>query len=134
MLTRRAAIAGLAGSCVSVAAPAQPNGARVITAMAEASLAGSAQDPKLLGYDGIVPGPLLRGKQGEELRLRLANQLAHPTTVHWHGIRLPNAMDGVPNLTQAPVGPGVTPTTRRTLPPEVAAASRRFAEGVVSPQ
>jgi len=106
MLTRRAAIAGLAGSCVSVAAPAQPNGARVITAMAEASLAGSAQDPKLLGYDGIVPGPLLRGKQGEELRLRLANQLAHPTTVHWHGIRLPNAMDGVPNLTQAPVGPG----------------------------
>jgi FtsP/CotA-like multicopper oxidase with cupredoxin domain len=109
MLTRRAAIAGLAGSCVSVAASAQPgagNGARVMTAMAGASLAGGARAPKLLGYDGIVPGPVLRGKQAEELRLRLVNQLAHPTTVHWHGIRLPNPMDGVPSLTQAAVAPG----------------------------
>src|ERR1700732_4771053 len=109
MLTRRAAIAGLAGSCVSVAASAQPgagNGARVMTAMAGASLAGGARAPKLLGYDGIVPGPVLRGKQAEELRLRLGNQLAHPTTVHWHGIRLPNPMDGVPSLTQAAVAPG----------------------------
>jgi FtsP/CotA-like multicopper oxidase with cupredoxin domain len=57
-------------------------------------------------YDGSVPGPLLRARQGERLRVRLANDLPQATTVHWHGIRLPNAMDGVPHLTQRPVAPG----------------------------
>jgi len=111
MLTRRAAMAGLAGSCVPVAVCAQQGaggGVRAITAMAGASLASRAGAAEHLGYDGIVPGPLLRGKQGEELRLRLVNQLAQPTTVHWHGIGLPNPMDGVPNLTQAPTAPGET--------------------------
>src|SRR3954470_18982376 len=52
------------------------------------------------GYDGMVPGPALRVGRGEELRVRLVNDLATPTTVHWQGVRLPNAMDGVPALTQ----------------------------------
>jgi FtsP/CotA-like multicopper oxidase with cupredoxin domain len=77
-----------------------------MTAIAGATLAGGSRAPELLGYDGIVPGPLLRAKQGEELRLRLINQLAQPTTVHWHGIRLPNPMDGVPSLTQPAIAPG----------------------------
>jgi FtsP/CotA-like multicopper oxidase with cupredoxin domain len=50
-----------------------------------------------------VPGPELRFKQGERLRLAVENALTADTTVHWHGIRLPNAMDGVPHLTQAPI-------------------------------
>ena len=54
-------------------------------------------------YDGSVPGPELRFKQGERLRIELENRLPDPTTVHWHGVRLPNAMDGVPYLTQPPV-------------------------------
>ncbi len=58
------------------------------------------------GYNGQVPGPVLRYRQGQQLRLVLRNQLSEPTTIHWHGIRLPNAMDGVPHLTQPPVEPG----------------------------
>ena len=54
-------------------------------------------------YNGSVPGPELRFKQGERLRLEVENTLGVGTTVHWHGIRLPNAMDGVPQLTQAPI-------------------------------
>ncbi|CCQ74701.1 multicopper oxidase family protein [Magnetospira sp. QH-2] len=57
-------------------------------------------------YDGAVPGPVLRAKQGESLKATLENGLADPTTIHWHGLRTPNAMDGVPFLTQPPVLPG----------------------------
>ena len=57
-------------------------------------------------YGGNVPGPQLRVPQGDRVRVEVANQLGVPTTVHWHGVRLPNAMDGVPHLTQAPIEPG----------------------------
>jgi FtsP/CotA-like multicopper oxidase with cupredoxin domain len=57
-------------------------------------------------YDGSVPGPQLRVRQGERIRVHVTNQLREPTTVHWHGVRLPNAMDGVPHVTQAPIEPG----------------------------
>jgi FtsP/CotA-like multicopper oxidase with cupredoxin domain len=58
------------------------------------------------GYDGMVPGPELRFRQGERLRLEVHNALPVDTTVHWHGVRLPHAMDGVPHLTQAPIAAG----------------------------
>jgi FtsP/CotA-like multicopper oxidase with cupredoxin domain len=58
------------------------------------------------GYNGTVPGPEIRVRQGERLRVRVENALAEETTVHWHGLRVPNAMDGVPHLTQAPIGAG----------------------------
>src|SRR6188472_168743 len=61
-----------------------------------------------LGYDGVAPGPTLRVRRGDELRVRLVNDLAAPTSVHWHGVRLPNAMDGVPQLTQPAVAPGAS--------------------------
>ena len=64
--------------------------------------------PPLWGYNGTVPGPTLRVKRGDELRVRLVNELAEPTTIHWHGLRLPNAMDGVPQLTQPAVAPGAS--------------------------
>jgi FtsP/CotA-like multicopper oxidase with cupredoxin domain len=54
-------------------------------------------------YNGSVPGPELRFRQGARLKLEVENALGEDTTVHWHGIRLPNAMDGVPRLTQAPI-------------------------------
>ena len=54
-------------------------------------------------YDGRVPGPELRLKQGERLRVAVTNRLPEGTTVHWHGVRVPNAMDGVPHVTQAPI-------------------------------
>ena len=58
------------------------------------------------GYDGRVPGPELRTKQGEEFALDLVNELPQPTTVHWHGVRINNAMDGVAGLTQEAVPAG----------------------------
>ena len=57
-------------------------------------------------FNGAVPGPELRVRQGERLKVVVRNDLAEPTTVHWHGLRLPNAMDGVPQLTQQPTAPG----------------------------
>ncbi|MGR3316140.1 multicopper oxidase family protein [Roseovarius indicus] len=57
-------------------------------------------------YNGKVPGPEIRIRQGERLQVEVTNDLAEETTVHWHGIRLPNAMDGVPHLTQVPIAPG----------------------------
>ncbi|MEP3329514.1 multicopper oxidase family protein [Sedimentitalea sp.] len=56
--------------------------------------------------EGMVPGPEIRLMAGERVRYRLVNDLPQPTAVHWHGIRIENAMDGAAPLTQAPVPPG----------------------------
>ncbi|OIQ83162.1 copper resistance protein A precursor [mine drainage metagenome] len=56
-------------------------------------------------YNDTVPGPEIRVQAGDELRVRLINDLPAPTSVHWHGIDLRNDMDGVPGLTQAAVAP-----------------------------
>ncbi len=65
-------------------------------------------EPKtaIWGFDGRVPGPVVRARQGETVRVRLQNDLPQPTTIHWHGIRIDNAMDGVAGLTQQAVPPG----------------------------
>jgi FtsP/CotA-like multicopper oxidase with cupredoxin domain len=57
-------------------------------------------------YNGQVPGPILHATVGERIRVRFTNRLPIDTTVHWHGVRLPNAMDGAPGLTQPPIRPG----------------------------
>lgn len=59
-------------------------------------------------YNGQVPGPTLRVRLGETLRVRFTNKLPEETTIHWHGVRVPNAMDGVPGVTQPPIAPGET--------------------------
>ena len=58
------------------------------------------------GYDGSIPGPLLRIRQGDDLKIRLVNELAQPAAVHWHGVRVPNTMDGASDLTQSKVESG----------------------------
>ncbi len=57
-------------------------------------------------YNGQIPGPVLRAKADTILTVRLNNKLEEPTTIHWHGLRTDNAMDGVPGVTQDPVMPG----------------------------
>jgi FtsP/CotA-like multicopper oxidase with cupredoxin domain len=57
-------------------------------------------------YNGRVPGPEIRAREGERLRITLENRLPQPTTIHWHGLPVPNRMDGVPGVTQDPVAPG----------------------------
>ena len=57
-------------------------------------------------YGGDLPGPELRFRQGDRLSLHARNDLDTPTSIHWHGLRVPNAMDGVAHLTQPPIPPG----------------------------
>ncbi len=88
-----------------------PKGGRVReydleAAETETSLYDGAPRTRVWAYNGTVPGPTFRVKLGETLRVRFRNRLPQPTTVHWHGVRVPNAMDGVPYLTQPPVEPG----------------------------
>jgi suppressor of ftsI len=70
----------------------------------------------MFGFNGQYPGPLLHVPQRAEVVVDFANELDQPTTVHWHGIRLDNRFDGVPDLTQAPVPPGGRFTYRLTFP------------------
>ena len=57
-------------------------------------------------YNGQVPGPTFRVRVGDTVRVRFSNRLSQPTTIHWHGVRVPNGMDGVPGVTQPPITPG----------------------------
>ncbi len=57
-------------------------------------------------YNGTLPGPELRVREGDVVRVALINSLPEPTTIHWHGIPVPFGMDGVPGLTQPAVRPG----------------------------
>lgn len=57
-------------------------------------------------YNGSMPGPLIRAKVGDRLIVHVTNHLPANTTVHWHGVRVPNAMDGVPEHTQPAIASG----------------------------
>ncbi len=102
----------LAGSAAFAVAPLSLALARIrefelTAAPARVNLVGEKYPATdVWAFNGSVPGPVLRAKQGETLRIRYRNRLPEESTVHWHGIRLPNAMDGVPYLTQPPVPPG----------------------------
>ena len=60
------------------------------------------------GYNGSTPGPTIEAVEGDRVRFYVTNQLPEPTTVHWHGILLPNGMDGVSGATQKSIAPGET--------------------------
>lgn len=63
-----------------------------------------------------VPGPEIRLREGDTLRVVVRNGLPEPTTIHWHGLPIPNAMDGVPNVTQPAIKPNDTFTYQFTVP------------------
>jgi FtsP/CotA-like multicopper oxidase with cupredoxin domain len=99
------AIGGLAG--IRIGRATAPVEQQIVAAPRSFALRGDAEAVTAgWGYGDAFPPPTLRVKLGETLRVRLANRLSEHTTIHWHGIRLPNAMDGVPYLTQPPVEPG----------------------------
>ncbi|GBR51429.1 copper resistance system multicopper oxidase [Gluconobacter sphaericus] len=64
---------------------------------------------------GTVPGPILRWKQGDTVSINVTNTLNEPTSIHWHGIRTPSNMDGVPGLSFGGIAPGETFTYRFKL-------------------
>ena len=59
-------------------------------------------------YNGVVPGPTIEVAPGEHVQVVLKNELSESTSIHYHGIIVPNAVDGVPDITQAPIKPGET--------------------------
>jgi FtsP/CotA-like multicopper oxidase with cupredoxin domain len=67
------------------------------------------------GFNGQVPGPVIEARQGAPLEIKFTNNLSEPTLIHWHGLRIPAAMDGT-QATQQPVAPGETFTYRFTPP------------------
>ena len=122
-VSRRSVLLAGAGAALTMAAApwaVRADGVREIRLAAvpgQASLVGASHpQTKVLGYDGKVPGPTLHLRQGEPVRIVVENKLDQDTTVHWHGIRVPNAMDGVPGLTQPPIKPGESFTYEFTPP------------------
>ena len=110
--SRRALLRAAAAAALAPLSPSRPAAAQAATwtlraAPARLSLLGVPHpDTDVWCYNGSVPGPTLRVRQGERLEIAVVNDLAQGTTVHWHGIRLPNAMDGVPDVTQQPIAAG----------------------------
>ncbi|WP_424362937.1 multicopper oxidase family protein [Methylocystis parvus] len=112
---RRAFLSGVAASFISLPAGAtSPMGPRIVEARPGKATIGTGETD-ILGFDGVTPGPILRYKQGQELAVRLVNKLDLPASIHWHGLRGENAMDGVAPLTQAAVAPGAFFDYRRKL-------------------
>ncbi|ELC9522869.1 multicopper oxidase family protein [Vibrio alginolyticus] len=62
----------------------------------------------VLAFNGSIPAPTIRCRQGEKVIIRFTNKLSEPTTIHWHGLRIPIEMDGVPFLSHPPIMPGET--------------------------
>lgn len=114
MINRRTFLsASAAGIGLAAAAPiqlaAQGDSAfyDLVAGPATAPLLGDGGPASALwAYGGTSPGPVIRARQGERINIRLHNNLPQPTSTHWHGIRIENAMDGVPGLTQDVVPPG----------------------------
>jgi FtsP/CotA-like multicopper oxidase with cupredoxin domain len=140
-VSRRSFVAGAAAAAAGCGPPPSARAQTTFDGFRELRLRalGGGHEPRsptsLLGFDGAVPGPILRVKRGDELRVRLVNDLAEPSAVHWHGIRVSNAMDGVPALTQSPVAPGAR-FEYRFRPPDAgtfwyhAAGGRQLEQGL----
>ncbi|HEY2027538.1 MAG TPA: copper oxidase, partial [Gemmatimonadaceae bacterium] len=69
-----------------------------------------------MAYNDQVPGPQIRVREGDRVRVVLKNELSQSTAIHFHGLELPNAVDGVPFITQPPVKPGETHVYEFTVP------------------
>ena len=75
----------------------------------------SGRTTRAWGFNGTVPGPTIEARVGDVLEIRLTNKLSEPTAVHWHGLRVPAAMDGT-DMVQRPVNPSETFTYRFVVP------------------
>jgi FtsP/CotA-like multicopper oxidase with cupredoxin domain len=121
-LSRRRLLLAGAGAAVAAITPRiagalAPENVSIEPRPARAALRGSdGPQTDVLTYNGSVPSPVLRLKQGIPFRAVVTNKLDQDTTIHWHGIRLPNAMDGVPGLTQKPIRPDESFTYEFTPP------------------
>jgi FtsP/CotA-like multicopper oxidase with cupredoxin domain len=99
-------------------APRIEKGVKVYEVTAEKIMWETAPGQKVeaWAYNKQVPGPQIRVREGDRVRLILHNQLEESTAIHFHGLELPNAVDGVPFITQPPVKPGESYTYEFTVP------------------
>ncbi len=119
-------VASVAGA--AIAAPTNPGPAQVSLGDGPAGVSGSRfTDPDVVvnltadviqwevldgefvevwAYNGQYPGPEIRVKEGDKVRINLTNNLPEATTIHWHGLEVPNDQDGVPGITQPDIPPG----------------------------
>lgn len=114
-LTALATVAGCASRAPRAAAAplvqkpaAKPDVVLTLTARAVEWELAPDKVIKAWSYNGRVPGETIRVREGDQVQVVLQNDLPEPTTVHWHGVDVPNAMDGVPDLTQPAIPPGDT--------------------------
>jgi FtsP/CotA-like multicopper oxidase with cupredoxin domain len=111
-LSRRSFLAASCGAAIAAMFPARADAGasyHLVASSARARLVGGPYpETAVWSYNGMVPGPEIRLRQGAHVRITVENRLDEETTVHWHGLRVPNAMDGVPHLTQQPIEPGKT--------------------------
>ena len=109
----------LAGTTAALAMPrvalASPTVLRAEPVVAQILPAGDGTTA-MLGFNGTTPGPELRFRQGERIAVQFENQTDDGSSLHWHGIRLENAMDGVPGMTQPLVPAGGRFDYRFTAP------------------
>jgi FtsP/CotA-like multicopper oxidase with cupredoxin domain len=114
------ASAGLALTTLLPVWPAQASSLREYRIVAERNrvrlVGGRYPETDVWSYNGQVPGPEIRARQGERVKFVVENRLGEETTVHSHGLRMPNAMDGVPYVTQKPIAPGETFTYEFDVP------------------
>ncbi|WP_370329241.1 multicopper oxidase domain-containing protein [Mycolicibacterium hippocampi] len=101
------ALAGgtLLGGC---ARPPRPGADATMTATVTDIDLGAGVVVSTWAWNGRVPADEIRLARGQTLQITLANELPEPSTIHWHGLAIPNDMDGVPVLTQQAVAPGST--------------------------
>jgi FtsP/CotA-like multicopper oxidase with cupredoxin domain len=79
-----------------------------LTAAPSTAALDAGLDVEVWAYNGVVPGPELRAEVGDTIAVTLTNELPQATSIHWHGVRVPNSMDGVPGVNQDPVAPGAS--------------------------
>lgn len=94
--------------------PGQASAEHRVELVAQAAKISLGEGPEFnaMAYNGQTPGPVIRVREGQSLNISLKNRLLRPTTIHWHGLPVPNPMDGVPGVTQAAVPPGESFTYR----------------------
>lgn len=96
----------------SIARDAELSGNSIELTIAESAFSVDGKSGKAVTINGTVPGPLIRLREGQDVTLRVNNRLKEPSSIHWHGILLPDDMDGVPGVSFAGIPPGATFTYR----------------------
>jgi len=113
-MNRRRFVEGLAATGLAALAPARASAAEsrvdLTIGTLPVNITGRPRTANVV--NGSLPGPTLRFREGDNVTINVRNDLREGTSIHWHGLYLPNAMDGVPGLTFRGIAPGETFTYR----------------------